>query len=384
MLHVRRVDRREELDCLGPEWNALVAVESAQALFSRSEWLRVWFEAFGAGSAPHVLVANRNGRPAGVLPLWAASERFAGLPIRRLGFMANGHSPRADLVTRPETEAEIAATFAHYLKEMDLDWDLAVFPEVESGSALDRLHDLFPPETRLRQLQRRAPYIRLDGGDWEGFRKSRSRNFQRVLRNNRNRFARAGASEVELLEAPQAIAAALDDMFAIGERSWQGEEGSAVGSSEANRRFYTGIVRELGPLGVVRLWFLKLAGRRIAFELHLVHAGTEFGLKTGFDREHETLGPGRFLDQAIVERLFAEGRVREYDLLGDADPYKLRWTQDVREYVRVTLFGSRVPSRLLSLWNLRLKPVLKQARDRARGTTASAVGAAAEADGEET
>lgn len=382
MLHVRRVERREELDCLGPDWNALVDAGSPQALFSRFEWLRVWFEAFGSGGTPHVLVASQDGRPAGVLPLRAMSERFAGLPIRRLDFMANGHSPRADLVARPGTEDEIAGTFAHYLQEMDLDWDLAVMPEVESGSTLDRLHDRFPAEARLRQLQRRAPYIRLDGGDWEGFRKSLSRNFQRVLRNNRNRFARAGASEIELLEEPESIAAALDDMFAIGERSWQGEEGSAVGSNDANRRFYTGLVHELGPLGVVRLWFLKLGGRRIAFELHLVHAGTEFGLKTGYDREHETLGPGRFLDQAIVEQLFVEGRVREYDLLGNADPYKLRWTQDVREYVRVTLFGSRVPSRMLSLWNLRLKPVLKQARDRARGTTASAAVAAREGEEE--
>jgi len=193
-------------------------------------------------------------------------------------------------------------------------------------------------------------------------------------------MTRAGAAEIELLEEPRHVEDAIEDMFAIGERSWQGEAGSAVGSTPANRIFYTSMIHALTQRGLVRLWFLKLAGKRIAFELHVAHAGVEFGLKTGYDREYETLGAGRYLDQMIIEQLFAEQRVQEYDLLGEADPYKLRWTSLVRDYVRLTLFGSRVPSRLLSIWNLRLKPVLLQARAAVRGETVEAGGPPGEAE----
>jgi CelD/BcsL family acetyltransferase involved in cellulose biosynthesis len=358
MLHVRAITRREELDCLLPEWNALLDPQAPQSIFSRYEWVRAWFDAFGAGSTPHVLVASRGGNLTGVLPLRATRARFAGLALRRLDLMANGHSPRADLVARPGSEDEVLAAFAHHLRESDLEWDLTMLSEVVAGSELARLAETFPAENRSVLPQRRPPYIVLDG-DWEGFRCGLSKNFQRALRNNRNRISRAGRADIELLESPSAIEAALRDVYAIGERSWQGEAGSAVGSSEANGRFYKAVVHDLAPLGLVRLWFLRLGGSRVAWELHVRHAGVEFGLKTGFDREHESLGVGTFLDQSIVERLFAERHVNEYDLLGDADPYKLRWTSHSRQVVRVTLFGTRGQARLLSLWNLKLKPALK-------------------------
>jgi hypothetical protein len=58
--------------------------------------------------------------------------------------------------------------------------------------------------------------------------------------------------------------------------------------------------------------------------------------------------------------------VHEYDLLGNADPYKLRWTSHLRPYRRLTVFGTCGTGRIGSLWNVRLKPVLRQARDLSR------------------
>jgi CelD/BcsL family acetyltransferase involved in cellulose biosynthesis len=379
MLHVHRVVRLEEMDCLGAGWNALLDRDDPDAVFLRYEWVRNWYAAFGGGSTPHVLVASSAGRPVGILPLRAWRDRFAGVPLRRLDLMANGHSPACDLVAAPGRETEVLEAFAHYFLEVNLEWDVAVLPEVQTEARLARLAATFPPSHRLIQPERRSPFIPL-GGSWETYRSGRSRNFQRALRNNRNRIARAGGAEVELLSDPGAIMAALEDMFAIGARSWQGEAGSAVGSTAANRRFYSGWVHDLSRLGLVRLWFLKLGGRRVAFELHVVHGGVEFGLKTGYDRAHEELGVGRFLDQSIVERLFDAGGLCAYDLCGEADAYKLRWTESTRSFARITLFGTRAPARLLSLWSQRLVPVLRQARDLGRRARASAgIGGAAAA-----
>jgi CelD/BcsL family acetyltransferase involved in cellulose biosynthesis len=360
MLHVRRIDRGEEFACLRAEWNGLLDPASPRGVFLRHEWVHNWFAAYGAGSRPAVLVATQGGELQAVLPLRACTDRFAGLPLSRLDLMANGHSPLADLVARPGAEAQATAAFAAFLLEAE-NWDLAVFPEVEASAPLAALATHFAPQARLVQPQRRAPFIPLNG-DWESFRSTLSKNFVRALRNNRNRIARHGGAAVQLLEAPAAIAAALPDVFTIGERSWQGEAGSAVGSDAASRAFYGGLVRELAPLGLLRLWFLELAGRRVAFELHVVHGGVEFGLKSGFDRQFESLGAGSFLDQHIVEHLFGERRVHEYDLLGDADGYKLRWTNQTRPYVRLSLFGQGARARMLSLWNLELKPALKLAQ----------------------
>jgi len=365
MLHVHRVERLEEWACLGEPWDALLAPDDAWAPFLDHAWFLNWFAAYAAGRTPRVLVARSANTIHGVLPLLASRTRLGGMPLHCLDSMANGHSPGTDLLARRGHEAEVVAAFAHALRELDADWDVATWTEVGAGAHLGALWDGFPSPLRHAQLQRQAPYIPL-AGDWDGYRSSLSKNFQKVLRNNRNRIARAGHAEIELLESHDAIAAALPDLFAIGAKSWQGQAGSGMGSTPANHAFYTGLVETRAPRGQLRVWFLKLGGRRVAFEFHVVHGGIEFGLKTGYDPEFEDAGAGTFLDQSVVERLFADPTLREYDLLGDADFYKKRWTPHARPYRRLLAFGARVPGRLASLWTLRVKPALRQARDRGR------------------
>jgi CelD/BcsL family acetyltransferase involved in cellulose biosynthesis len=359
MLHVHRIERLDAFTGLQADWNACIDPKMPHGIFLRHEFVHAWFEAFGSGSRPCVLVATSGGRPEGFLPLRSLRD---GTSLRRLVSMANGHSPRADLVAVPGREAAVAGAFAAHLRRTDLDWDASVLPELRSGSALLAVLQEFPETRRLLQVQRHAPYIHIEG-DWRGFHAQLSKNFQRTLRNNRNRIERAGGARVECLQAPAELEAGLAEMFAIGERSWQGASRSAVGSTPENRRFYTELVRRFGPQGAVRLWFLAVGGRRVAFELHLVHAGTAFGLKTGYDCDAEELGAGTYLDQSIVQHYFEAGNVREYDLLGDAAAYKLRWTSRVREYARLSLYGRSSRGRLLAAWNLVLKPALRPLRD---------------------
>lgn len=365
MLHVRRVTRAEEFDCLRPAWNALLGHEDPYAPFLGHEWIAAWCDAFGAGRTLHVLLAHQGDVLQGVLPLVESRQRFAGLPLRCLDLTANGHSPRADLLARAGAEDAVRRAFAAHLLEGDPDWDVATFAEAAADSHVAGIAGAFPEAQRHVQPQRSSPYIVLEG-DWEGYRASLSKNFQRALRNNRNRVARAGTAQVRLLVDAGDVEAALPDVFAIGEASWQGSEGSAVGSTPENRTFYGRIALALAAKGLLRLWFLELGGRRVAFELHVVHAGVEFGLKTGYDRAYEDLGAGTYLDQHIVQHLFEEKRCHEYDLLGNADFYKRRWTESTRDYARHLLFGQSAPGRLVSLWNLKLKPVLRQARDTLR------------------
>jgi CelD/BcsL family acetyltransferase involved in cellulose biosynthesis len=379
MLQVRRVADLDAFHALAPAWNALVDRRDPASIFWSHAWVGPWFDAFGAGRTPAVLVATLEDRLVGVLPLCASRRRIG---VRRLDLMANGHSPCADLIAEPGLHAPVRQAFARHLRDTWTEWDEAQLPELRADSHLARCLDLHPDIRCGVQPQRRAPYIVLDG-DWDGFRTSLSKNFQKVLRNNRNRVARQGGAEIECIEAQADLPAALDEAMALGEHSWQGHEGSGIGSTPENARFYRGMVAELGARGLVRLWFLRLGGQRVAFELHVVHGDVEFGLKTGYRSDLEEVGIGTYLDQHIVQQLFAEKRCREYDLLGDFDFYKRRWTEQARDYVRVTAFGQRLGARALSHWNLELRPRLRQQARLLRlraGVAAAAVGAEAFVD----
>src|SRR5262245_56692401 len=284
MLAVRSIETAEGRSGFDREWDALLAPDDPCAPFLGHTWWNAWWGAYGAGRRAHLLVAEDAAGLQAILPLgarWTAAGR-------ELDLTANGHSPLADLVCRQGREREAAAAFAKHLLETETAWTAAVFAEVRVGGAIHALYNQFPESRRLDQTQRHAPYFRVDTS-WAELESGLSRNFRRALRNNRNRMARAGVVEVERVDAPVALLPALQDAFAIADRSWQGRAGSGIGSTAAERRFYTDVIRDLGARCQVRLWFLRLGDRRIAFELHVVHAGVEFGLKTGYDEEFEAL-----------------------------------------------------------------------------------------------
>lgn len=359
MLQVQIIDDRQGFAALGDAWNTLLDAADPRAVFKSHEWYRIWYEAFAPDADLHVLVVHDAQAVRGILPLIATVNSGAGRRRRQLQLLANGHSPCADLVCRGTDGAAVRDILARHLRQQALKWDIAVFAELAADAELVRMRMHYPESSTQLQAQRAAPFIPLRGS-WNEYSGTISKRFLKVLRNNCNRVEKSHTPEIECLVQAAEVEAALEDAFAISERSWQGQNGSGLASTAANRRFYTDVTRHLGACGQLRLWFLKLDGRRVAFELHVVHAGVEFGLKTGFDPAHQDIGIGTYLDQHIVQQLFAEPGLHEYDLLGDADFYKRRWTNHSRDYVRMLLFGGSWQARILSLWHVRLLPFLKE------------------------
>lgn len=359
MLTVRCVDSNQEFSALQRVWNSLLDPDDPYSIFLSHEWFTAWFEAFGEGRRPHILVVEDGPEVLGILPLHRGDS--GRLPLRGfdLQLMANGHTPFADLVARPEQARGVRECLATHLRNQALTWERTTLSEIAGRSHLAGLTRSVADSSCGIHHQRSAPYIPLQG-TWEGYRGRLSKRFVKVLRNNRNRVTRDAETHIERLVDTASITTALDDMYAIGEKSWQGQSGTAVGSTVENQRFYDALVGRFAPQGRMRLWFLVRDGVRVAFEFHLVNAGVEFGLKTGFDRRFEKIGIGTFLDQSILERLFADDSLHEYDLLGDFDFYKQRWTTSARPYYRITLYGGGWTARARALWDLRLLPMLRQ------------------------
>jgi CelD/BcsL family acetyltransferase involved in cellulose biosynthesis len=83
---------------------------------------------------------------------------------------------------------------------------------------------------------------------------------------------------------------------------------------------------------------VRLDGRAVAFNYSIVLSGTVHVLKVGFDPEFRRFGPGTILTREAIARACEQG-MRRYDFLGDEDAYKLDWTSEVTERVRVQVFG---------------------------------------------
>jgi len=83
---------------------------------------------------------------------------------------------------------------------------------------------------------------------------------------------------------------------------------------------------------------LRANGRAVAFDLALEKDGVISLLKGGYDEAHSRYGPGIVLLHDLLEDAFARG-IKEVDLLGSSERYKLPWADATRNRSRVSAFS---------------------------------------------
>ena len=126
-----------------------------------------------------------------------------------------------------------------------------------------------------------------------------------------------------------------------------------------NRLFFRLLTHVAAEKKWLRIWLLTVNGRPAAFEYHLRYNGDEIAMRSDFDERLRDSSPGSNLDAYVVQRLFQEG-VRKYDMGGNCDSYKLRWTDSYRPHTCFYLFGTHAYARLLYLVDVSLVESLKR------------------------
>jgi CelD/BcsL family acetyltransferase involved in cellulose biosynthesis len=305
------------------EWDRL-ADRTGAAPFLRPGWIEAWWRAFGAGRL-EVLREEENGRVRALLPV----RRWHGA----LSSPSNSHSPRFGLLRedRDAGAALLDELFGRRPAQVSLGFLGAL------GPGLEELTEA--AETAgYRSLQRtleRSPFVTVDG-DWEGYERSLDGNVRRDLRRCRRRLEELGRVTLDV----EHDTANLDEALAVESMGWKRTAGTAIVSAPRTAHFYTEVARWAAASGRLRLIFLRVDGRPVAFHLALEDDRTYFPLKGGFDPAFRAQSPGRLLIHATLERAFAVG-LRRYEFLGGFDAYKLRWATEA--YDRV-LFQAFAPS----------------------------------------
>src|SRR5262249_50035294 len=122
---------------------------------------------------------------------------------------------------------------------------------------------------------------------------------------------------------------------------------------------YIQLARRQAELGQLRLTFLRVAGKRIAFKYILESQRKLYAIKIGYDPEFHTYSPGSMLLNLVVKDACARG-IKECDLLGGDDEWKFEWTKDKRKHRWLFLFRNRFRTRLLHCLKFRVLPTLKK------------------------
>jgi hypothetical protein len=129
----------------------------------------------------------------------------------------------------------------------------------------------------------------------------------------------------------------LHEGFGVEASGWKGERRTAMGSRPDTRGFYTAVARWAVAQGWLRLAFLRVGGKAVAFDFSLDQSPRHYLVKTGFDPRFARFAPGILLRHAMLRRAFELG-FATYEFLGDDEPWKLRWASQRRDRLLVQAF----------------------------------------------
>lgn len=305
---------RRDLERVADVWDDLADRADAPP-WLRPGWAIPWWRAFGRGR-PELVCVLRGGRLAAVLPMG-----------RRLGearTWSNYHTPRIGILAE---DADAAASLAEAVfrrrphrvtvRMLGDDETLAVLSDAARSAGYRVLIQPIEP----------SPFVTTEGG-WEAYERERSAKLLREINRRRRLLESRGTLRLEVEHGTSRLDELLQEGFRVEASGWKGERGTAIASRPETATFYREVARWAAQRGWLRLAFLRLDARPLAFDYSLEAGGVHYLLKTGYDPELRRLGPGVLLRHEMLARAFAGGLAR-YEFLGADADWKREWTDRV-------------------------------------------------------
>lgn len=312
------------------QWDDLVDRTPEPCPWLRPGWVEAWWRAFGRGRL-RFLTLHRGDRLAALVPL---AERRGALIAP-----SNYHTPAFELVGEDddavrELAREVFALGSRRLEARFIQpWDVTTTALRDEARA-----------SGYRVLERRlerSPFVATDLG-WDDYLASLGVKLRRELRRRRRRLEEQGRVELSVDDGRGDLDKLLTEGFRVEGSAWKEARGTAIASQDATAAFYREIAHWAAGRGSLRLAYLRLDGRALAFDFGIEEDGRHYLLKTGFDPGFRGLSPGMLLRFLMLARAFELG-LRSYEFLGTDEPWKLDWTSSVRERVELRAFAPTAP-----------------------------------------
>jgi CelD/BcsL family acetyltransferase involved in cellulose biosynthesis len=306
-----------EISAIADAWDEL-ATRTRALPFLWRDWFEAWSAAFAPGSL-QVATLTCGGELVALLPLQARGKRLISA--------SNWHTPvYGPLALDDDAGAELLGQlFSVDARTIELSFLDA------TGGGLDQAARAAHSAGRAiaRRTLMRSPFVALEGS-YEDYERGLSKNRRKGLRRGTRALEREGSLTFEIDDGRGDLEARLREAFAVEASGWKGERGTAISSSEETHRFYVELARHSAARNWLRLAFLRLDGRALAFDLALEHAGAWYSLKAGYEHSAARFGPGGVLLAMELRRCYENGLER-FELLGNADEFKLSFANQVRE-----------------------------------------------------
>jgi CelD/BcsL family acetyltransferase involved in cellulose biosynthesis len=345
-VHVAVVEDWAALEPRRVEWNALVARSQTSTIFQTFEWHASWWKTFGDRARLLVLLAEADGRLAGIAPLMVSTKWVWGRKRQVVEFMGGRSSDYCDFII-DTTRPDVLPLLLNRLIENGHQWDALHLSDVPNTSeTLSALPEFFnqhgyPTDTRVLY---EAP-TRLFGDPVQDQQLVKKKS----LRRHYNYFQRSGQLEFKNCATVEEVMGYLDTFFQQHIRRRALTDTPSLFLDERQRAFYREVVRALAPTGWLLFSVVLFNQAPIAF-----HFGFEYGnriiwYKPSFDADYFKHSPGEVLIKYLLEYAL-EREVAEFDFTIGEEDFKYRFANHARLNYVVRVFRHRTPYHCNRLW----------------------------------
>jgi CelD/BcsL family acetyltransferase involved in cellulose biosynthesis len=308
---ITAVDR---LHAIRPHWWALWKRCPDATPFQSPEWLLPWWQHLARGRLCSVALWEGD-RLVGLAPLF--TERYFGLPIRRLALIGTGNTDYLDVLLEPDLAAAGADQIGSELARATSGWDFCDFQQLRPESPLLRLTGA--PLRDLVFVQEVCPILPLAG---RAFDEAVPGRLRKNVRYYTRRLEREGG--VFGVAPPETITETLDALFELHGARWRKRKLPGVFTSSRVRRFHREAAGGFAARGWLRLYTLALGGKIRAVLYCFTCRGRGYYYAGGFDPTLARWSPGTALTGRAIQAAAEEG-AREFDFLRGDEPYKYTW-----------------------------------------------------------
>jgi CelD/BcsL family acetyltransferase involved in cellulose biosynthesis len=346
---------------LRPMWDQLVQEAKIDHPFLSHDWVRVWWRCFGAGNKLHILVVKAGDRPIAIAPLMGSVGRMYGFRVRKIGFIANVHTPRFDIIVADRPKEAYRAIWER-LQEANA-WDTVELTQVLSDSqTLKELPILASKDNYLTGIwhSEDCPYVEFDQG-WNALLHRLSHNHRAQMGKRLRRLGRLGQVRLEVLSNHEDLQQQLTEGFQIEAAAWKAKNGTAILCRPELVCFYRDTAEEAARSDLLRLIFLSVGGKRIAFAYAFFYRNKIFVLKSGYDPDYSAYSPYLLLCHLLFQECCERG-MAEYEFLGGSDPWKLRWADKTRSHYWLYIMPRQLRTSLIHAVKFGALPTLRRRR----------------------
>lgn len=329
-----------EVESLREAWNGL-ADTAGHNLYATYEWATSLWESHFEHRGVDFHVLSDGNALRGVVPLTRTRTEKLGIRLATLGLLTNAYGRNHNDLILGGDRHEAFLALLESLQESR--WDNLILGSILAGATQDMVHALHERGHYrvLSQPYVDSPYLTLTG-DWQTFLAGRSGNFRSDLQRKERRAAALGM-RIRVLSQPEEVREALDSIYAIERQSWKESSGTSITTQALSQRFYEVFLPMAAARGWLHCVLLELSGKPAAFDMGILHGGKYYMLKTSYDQAWQDVSPGFVLRARVIEQLYRRG-VAEHDFLGDPEPWKLRWTSEIRKHWNLYLYNTRRPA----------------------------------------